>query len=177
MTDTGEKQRRWLAVDLESQVLHLLEGRRALARWPVSTGRNGVGEADGSGRTPRGWHRIRACIGAGQPQGTVFAGRRPTGEVYSPALAQAQPERDWILSRILWLCGEEPGRNRGGRVDTQRRFIYIHGCPDECPMGVPLSHGCVRMRNADVIALFEEVTAGVRVWLGHGLPADAGGGR
>ncbi|WP_421621360.1 L,D-transpeptidase family protein [Alkalilimnicola ehrlichii] len=170
MGESGSAKPRWLAVDLAAQVLTLFQGPTALHRWPVSTGRQGIGEGEGSGRTPRGWHRIRACIGAGQPPGAVFVGRRPTGEVYTPALGRAHPERDWILSRILWLCGEEPGVNRGGRVDTQRRYIYIHGCPDECPMGIPLSHGCIRMRNTDVIALFDRITPGTRVWLGVGAP-------
>ncbi len=93
----------------------------------------------------------------------MFVGRRPTGEIYGPELAAHHPERDWILTRILWLTGLEPGRNRGGECDTLRRFIYIHGCPDTAPMGVPLSHGCIRMRNRDLLALFERVSAGDRV--------------
>ncbi|MBZ2168317.1 MULTISPECIES: L,D-transpeptidase [Marinobacter] len=134
-----------------------------VAEYPVSTGLNGVGEQDGSGRTPQGEHYVRAMIGADQPLGTVFRGRRPTGEIYSDELASNHPERDWILSRILWLCGLESGRNRGAGVDTFRRFIYIHGTPDTEPMGIPMSHGCVRMRNADVIDLFERVEAGTPV--------------
>ena len=131
--------------------------------WPVSTAANGPGEQEGSGCTPRGAHRIRARIGAGLPSGAVLVGRRFTGEIWSPALAASFPKRDWILSRILWLCGNEPGRNRLGRVDSMRRFIYIHGTPDDQPMGVPRSHGCVRMRNADVIELFDLVTVGCPV--------------
>ena len=114
---------------------------------------------------PRGWHRVRIKIGAGLPLDTVFVGRRPTGELYGPELAARQPERDWILTRLLWLTGLEPGRNRGGDCDTLRRFIYIHGCPDSAPMGVPLSHGCIRMRNRDLLALFEQVAAGDRVFI------------
>ncbi len=129
----------------------------------VSTAANGAGERVGSGCTPRGLHQIRAKIGAGCPVGMVFVGRRPTGEIYSPELAERFPCRDWILSRILWLSGLEVGRNRLGEVDTMRRFIYIHGCPDSEPMGVPRSHGCIRMRNADVIALFDRVPVGTRV--------------
>jgi len=129
----------------------------------VSTAREGAGERAGSHRTPRGMHRIRAKIGEGCPPGTVFVARRPTGEIYSPELARRHPGRDWILSRILWLSGLEVGRNRLGDVDTMRRFIYIHGCPDEEPMGIPRSHGCIRMRNADIIALFERVPVGTRV--------------
>lgn len=156
---------RLIRVSIPEQRLTLLADERALAIYPVSTARNGPGERRGSGCTPRGWHRIRIKIGAGSPPDTVFVGRRPTGEIYGPALAARQPERDWILTRILWLSGLEPGRNRGGECDTLRRFIYIHGCPDTAPMGVPLSHGCIRMRNQDVLALFERVAAGDRVFI------------
>ncbi|RMF96358.1 MAG: L,D-transpeptidase [Gammaproteobacteria bacterium] len=131
--------------------------------FPVSTSRYGPGERLGSQATPRGLHRIRACIGAGLPAGAVFVGRRFSGEIYSPELAWRQPGRDWILSRILWLSGMEPGRNRFGMVDSMRRYIYIHGTPDDQPMGVPWSHGCIRMRNRDVIALFDQVEAGTLV--------------
>ncbi|MFV8571345.1 L,D-transpeptidase family protein [Marinobacter sp. SBS5] len=134
-----------------------------LASYSVSTALNGPGEQDGSGCTPRGKHYIRARIGAGQPLNTVFRGRRPTGEIYTPELAGAYPERDWILTRILWLCGREWGLNRGPGVDTFRRFIYIHGTPDTEPMGVPMSHGCVRMRNHDLVELFERAPVGMRV--------------
>lgn len=102
-------------------------------------------------------------IGKGCPPDTVFVGRRPTGEIYSPSLREASPGRDWILTRILWLSGLEPGRNRLGNVDTMRRYIYIHGSPDDVAMGVPGSHGCVRMRNSDIIELFDMVEAGTRV--------------
>ena len=129
----------------------------------VSTALKGAGEEAGSYRTPRGQHRIRARIGDGLPYGTVFRGRRPTGEYWTPEFAADHPGRDWILSRILWLCGEEPGRNRLGAVDSMRRFIYIHGTGDDQPMGVPLSQGCVRMRNRDIIELFELVTVGTKV--------------
>lgn len=133
--------------------------------YPVSTATLGAGQQAGSWQTPVGWHRVRACIGHGQPSNRVFVGRRPTPEVYSSALAQQHPERDWILTRILWLQGLEVGFNRGGQVDTMRRYIYIHGCPDSEPMGVPLSHGCIRMRNDDVLDLFARVSAGTLVWI------------
>ena len=106
---------------------------------------------------------IRARIGAGAAPGAVFVGRRPTGERYTPELGAAHPDRDWILTRILWLSGIEPGRNRLGCVDTMRRYIYIHGCPDEVDITTPGSHGCIRMRNDDVIDLFDRVEAGTRV--------------
>ena len=152
-----------IRIGISRQSLELLGGGKVLAEWPVSTSRYGPGERADSMGTPRGAHRIRACIGAGQPPGAVFVGRRATGEIYSQELARKYPERDWILSRVLWLCGEQPGYNRLGRVDSMRRYIYIHGTPDSEPMGVPRSHGCVRMRNSDVIALFDLVTPGCRV--------------
>ncbi|MCP4129216.1 MAG: L,D-transpeptidase, partial [Gammaproteobacteria bacterium] len=119
-----------------------------------STSRDGPGEQIDSGCTPCGLHRIRIKIGDGEPENSVFVGRRPTGEIYTSELGQQQPQRDWILTRILWLTGLESGRNRGGRNDTLRRFIYIHGCPDSESMGVPLSHGCIRMRNSDLLDLY-----------------------
>lgn len=154
----------WIRVDLARQHLELFGTDGAcIRRYAVSTGERGAGERSGSLCTPRGRHRIRARIGAGAPAGAVFRGRRPTGEVWTAEFAAAHPGRDWILSRILWLCGEEPGRNRGGEVDTMRRYIYVHGTGDDQPMGVARSHGCVRMRNRDIIELFELVPAGTMV--------------
>ena len=147
-------------ISLPEQRLYLLEGNRVVADYPVSTAKNGPGEWYGSGCTPRGLHRIRLKIGAGAPLNRVFVGRRSTGEIYTPELAARYPQRDWILSRILWLSGLEQGRNRGGDRDTLRRYIYIHGCPAELPLGVPLSHGCIRMGNEAVVELFEWVQVG-----------------
>jgi L,D-transpeptidase YbiS len=160
-----------IEIDLARQRLTLLGSARAPLCWPVSTARNGAGERRGSEQTPRGRHVIRARIGAGLPAGAVLVGRRPTGETWSPALARAHPGRDWILSRILWLSGLEVGHNRLGEVDTMRRFIYIHGTPDDQPVGTPGSHGCIRMRNADVIALFDLAPAGTEVLITEGAPA------
>ena len=140
-----------IVIDIPSQTLSLIGGDGAcIRRYQVSTARNGAGELSGSHCTPRGRHIVRARIGAGAPLGAAFRGRRPTGEVWTPELAATHPARDWILTRILWLSGTEPGRNRLGEVDSMRRYIYIHGTPDTEPMGVPLSIGCVRMRNRDV---------------------------
>lgn len=152
-----------IVISLAEQSLRLLEADRCLQSWSVSTARNGPGELEGSGCTPRGRHVIRAKIGAGEPVNTVFRGRRPTGEIYDKALGAAHPDRDWILTRILWLSGLEPGFNRLGDRDSMRRYIYIHGCPDSYPMGVPASAGCVRMRNADVVSLFDLVPVGTLV--------------
>jgi len=166
-TDGGKMPDTYIHIKLSEQRLCLWEKAALIRAYPVSTAANGPGELSGSEKTPRGWHRIRAKIGAGCESGTVFVARRPTGERYSPALAAGNPHRDWILTRILWLCGAEPGKNRLGNVDTMRRFIYIHGCPDNEAMGKPASHGCVRMRNQDVIELFDRVSPGLPVLIGE----------
>jgi lipoprotein-anchoring transpeptidase ErfK/SrfK len=125
--------------------------------YPVSTSKNGVGEKNGSFCTPRGRHIVRAKIGAGQPLGAVFVRRRPTGEIWSPELDAMHVGRDWMLTRLLWLSGCEVGKNRLYDVDTMRRYIYIHGSPERAEMGKPGSIGCIRMRNADIVELFDLV--------------------
>jgi lipoprotein-anchoring transpeptidase ErfK/SrfK len=151
-------------ISLAQQMLALTDDAgNEIGRYRVSTAKNGPGEINGSFCTPRGLHIIRAKIGAGAPVNTVFVKRRPTGEIYSPELGARFPGRDWMLTRILWLSGCEPGRNRLGKVDTMRRYIYIHGSPDTVEMGKPGSIGCVRMRNADLLQLFEQVAAGTQV--------------
>jgi lipoprotein-anchoring transpeptidase ErfK/SrfK len=152
-----------IKVNLADQVLRLYRDDALIMEKKVSTASNGAGEQRDSERTPRGWHYIRAKIGAEMPPNTVFVGRRPTGELYRPELRQQYPQRDWILTRIMWLCGLEPGKNRLGKVDTMRRYVYIHGCPDDDQMGRPGSHGCVKMHNPDVIELFDTVPIGTRV--------------
>jgi lipoprotein-anchoring transpeptidase ErfK/SrfK len=153
-----------IEVSLERQTLVLLDADgSSIAHYSVSTAKNGAGEVNGSFCTPRGRHIIRAKIGAGAPLNTVFVKRRPTGEIYSPELGGRYPGRDWMLTRILWLSGCEVGRNRLGKVDTMRRYIYIHGSPDTVEMGKPGSIGCIRMRNADLLQLFERVTVGTQV--------------
>ena len=155
-----------IAIHIATQTLELSDDAGVLIRrYIVSTALNGPGERSGSYCTPRGEHIIRARIGGGFPANTVFIRRRPTGEVWSPDLAAAHPERDWILSRILWLSGREPGFNRWREVDSMRRYIYIHGTPDTEPMGVPGSIGCIRMRNTDVIELFDLVRSGTTVFI------------
>lgn len=143
-----------IVIDLAEQSLHCTTALGEERRFSISTALAGGGEKQGSNCTPRGRHLIRARIGQDAPLGAVFVGRRPTGEIYSASLAASASERDWILTRILWLSGTEVGRNRLGDVDTMRRYIYIHGTPDTEPMGQPASHGCIRMRNLDVITLF-----------------------
>ncbi len=148
---------RRIEISIPEQSLALLEDGQVLRRYSVSTSRNGPGEREGSFCTPRGEHIVRAKIGVGQPMKAVFVERRPTGEIWTPELAERFPERDWILTRILWLSGREPGKNRLGKMDTMRRYIYIHGSPDTAEMGRPGSIGCIRMRNADIAELFELV--------------------
>ena len=147
-----------IEIDTGKQELVLRDEKgEAVKTYSVSTAKKGVGEKNGSLCTPRGRHLVRAKIGAGQPLNTVFVRRRPTGELWSPELDERYPGRDWILTRILWLSGCEPGHNRLGEVDTMRRYIYIHGSPDSAQMGKPGSIGCVRMRNRDIVELFELV--------------------
>ncbi|HET8730044.1 MAG TPA: L,D-transpeptidase [Moraxellaceae bacterium] len=154
-----------LHVSIADQTLRLMEDGHTLEAYSVSTALKGAGEQSGSEQTPRGAHVVRAKIGAGMPSGTVFRGRRPTGEVWSQDLQAQYPARDWILTRILWLSGTEVGRNRLGNCDSMRRYIYIHGTPDSEPMGLPRSHGCIRMRNADIIDLFDRVPAFTPVYI------------
>ena len=153
-----------ITVDIPTQTLELRgDAGGLLRRYSISTAANGAGERSGSFCTPRGRHVVRAKIGAGLPENAVFVRRRPTGEVYTPELGAQFPQRDWILTRILWLSGREPGYNRLGECDTMRRYIYIHGTPDSEPMGIPGSHGCIRMRNDELIELFDLVPAGTEV--------------
>lgn len=160
MTDRSQ---RVIYVSLDSQRLVLRDGHECVIDAAISTARNGAGEVRDSECTPRGWHEVVEMIGAGCPVNTVFVGRRPTGEIYTPALGAREQGRDWILTRILWLGGLEAGCNRDGDVDTRGRYIYIHGSPDEVAMGRPGSRGCIRMHNRDILQLFDEVGVGTRV--------------
>jgi hypothetical protein len=152
-----------IQVDLSRQRLSLFNGDQLCRDFSISSALNGVGEINNSGCTPRGLHRIRAKIGAGCAINTVFVGRRPTGELYHAELARQHPDRDWILTRILWLSGCDVGFNRLGNCDSMRRYIYIHGTPDTESMGQPGSHGCIRMRNDELIWLYDRVDAGTPV--------------
>ena len=147
-------------IDVSQQTLTLLNHGQIVMTYPVSTAKNGVGELKDSGKTPRGMHVIRAKIGAQAPLGAVFVGRRQTGDVATLDFVAQHPERDWILSRILWLSGLEVGLNRLGSVDTMQRYIYIHGSADEARIGLPVSKGCIRMKNQDIIDIFDQVNAG-----------------
>jgi L,D-transpeptidase YbiS len=153
-----------IEINIANQTLALIgDDERMIKSYAVATAKNGAGEQNGSNCTPRGKHIVRAKIGAGCVENTVFVGRRPTGEVYTPELGKQFPGRDWILTRILWLSGCQVGFNRLGNVDTMRRYIYIHSTPDAVPMGIPVSHGCILMRGPDVIELFDMVPVGTVV--------------
>jgi lipoprotein-anchoring transpeptidase ErfK/SrfK len=153
-----------IVIHIGAQRLDLHDDQGSLLQsYAISSALKGTGQLKGSFCTPLGRHIVRAKIGTGQPENTVFVGRRPTGEIYTPALGATFPGRDWILTRIMWLSGCEPGRNRLGAVDTMRRYIYIHGSPDSATMGAPGSIGCIRMRNADVIDLYERTPVGTMV--------------
>ncbi|MBD3610676.1 MAG: L,D-transpeptidase [Gammaproteobacteria bacterium] len=153
----------YIHIDISEQSLRLLSNDKLIFKATISSATNGPGELFGSECTPTGWHQVRAKIGHNCDENSVFIARRYTGEIYTPELAKQYPERDWILTRILWLSGLEPGKNRLGKVDSMRRYIYIHGTPDTEPMGIPASHGCIRMRNQDIIQLYDLIEPHTRV--------------
>lgn len=153
-----------ILIHINTQHLQLFDDAgKLLKQYAVSTAKQGVGERCGSYCTPRGKHIVRAKIGQGSAPNTVFVGRRATGEIYTPALGEKFPGRDWILTRILWLSGCEVGYNRLGASDTMRRYIYIHGTPDTVALGKTGSHGCIRMNNQDLMALFDLIPVGTSV--------------
>lgn len=159
------KEQRYIDIDIQAQMLYLREHGTSVQSYSVSTGLLGVGQQKGSFKTPLGLHYVRAKIGKDAPINAVFVGRRQTGEIYTPELREQAKDRDWILTRILWLSGLELGRNRLGDNDTFRRYIYIHGSPEEARMGVPGSHGCIRMHNQDIIELFDKISVGIKVFI------------
>lgn len=154
---------RFILINAHEQRLHCYENDSLKKSYSVSTGKNGLGEREGSECTPRGWHRIYRIIGLDRPINSVFVAREWTGEIYSPELSVQYPGRDWILTRILQLEGLEPGRNKGGDVDSLKRYIYIHGTPYTTSLGTPGSRGCIRMGNDDIIQLAKWVTEDTRV--------------
>lgn len=154
-----------IEISIARQRLVLLEHNKVVREYAVSTALKGAGELQGSACTPRGRHVVSEKFGENAPINAVFVARKATGEIWSKELAAMNPNRDWILTRILWLDGCEEGANRGGDVDSKKRFIYIHGTPENEPIGLPRSHGCVRMRNDDIIDLFGRVPEGTPVMI------------
>lgn len=158
-------QEPYILISIATQTLYILEAFQVCFQCTISTAKNGAGELFGSGCTPRGWFVIKAKIGKECPENTVFVGRRATGEIYNADLHAQFPSRDWILSRILWLGGVEPYKNRYGHVDTLRRFIYIHGTPASVTLGIANSKGCIRMHNKELLFVFEHVRVGTPVFI------------
>ena len=152
-----------IQITISAQQLTLLDGDKMIKQYSISTARNGIGEEMDSECTPRGGHIISEKIGGECEPNSVFVGRIPTGEIYEPVLRELQPERDWILTRILWLSGTEEGKNKGGKIDSHDRYIYIHGSPDDVEIGRPGSRGCIRMRNSDIVELYDLVDEGITV--------------
>tara|TARA_B100000795_G_scaffold175680_1_gene132735 strand:- start:26 stop:511 length:486 start_codon:yes stop_codon:yes gene_type:complete len=150
-------------VSISLQQLTLIDNSKVIKSYPVSTAIKGIGQNKNSLQTPLGLHYIRAKIGKGLPAFTIFKGRRPTGELWSKENFELKSNQDWILSRIMWLSGKELRVNRLGNFDTMQRYIYIHGTHDENQLGKPLSHGCIRMSNSDVIELFNLTPIGALV--------------
>jgi len=155
-----------IEINIPTQTLKLIADEK-IFRYDISSAKNGHGQLNGSGCTPLGKHFVRAKIGTDLAPNSVLVARRPTGEIYSKELAKKFPNRDWVLTRILWLCGCEIGFNRLGDVDSMCRYIYIHATPDSEPMGIPLSHGCIRMRNRDIIQLFDSIQVGIPVTISN----------
>lgn len=161
----------WLWVDVSAQRLHVMRKLESVTDYAISTARKGLGELHDSGCTPRGWHVVRARIGAGLPSTAILRGRRWNGDCYpTAATSVALGRQDWILGRILWLSGSESGLNRGGLQDTFRRFIYIHGTADTESLGLPVSAGCVRMCPDAMCTLFADTTPYLPVFLGLQFP-------
>ena len=159
------KKNKQIFVSAAEQTLKAYENDHLSFSYSISTGKNGLGEIVNSECTPRGWHKIYSIIGVEHPVNSVFVAREWTGEIYSQELAQANPGRDWILTRILQLEGLEPGRNKGGEVDSLQRYIYIHGTPDTTALGAPGSRGCIRVRNNEMINLAQWVTTETLVYI------------
>ena len=142
----------WVSVD--EQVLRIIEGDAVVWQARCSTAAKGTGQVENSFQTPLGWHRVAGKIGAGAPWGQVFRGGQPVAGRWRPG---EETEEDLVLTRILHLAGEEPGKNQGGQVDSYRRYIYIHGTNGEEELGMPSSHGCVRLGNSEVIEAFDRI--------------------
>lgn len=158
----------WVLISLARQKLEAFEGGSLVASYAVSTAKNGAGEMENSECTPRGWHAVVEKIGAGMPLNTAFRARQPETELCTEQNYRANPNRDWILTRIIRLDGLESGRNRGGQVDSFARYIYIHGSPDAASFDKPGSRGCIRMRNPDIVQLFDWLPEQTRVLITEG---------
>ncbi|HJN38243.1 MAG TPA: L,D-transpeptidase [Gammaproteobacteria bacterium] len=152
-------------ISINNQWLQLIKNRQCIFSCHINSAKNGVGQLMGSEKTPLGWHQVSDVIGNGDPINTVFASRQPTGEIFNQELFKNNPDRDWILTRIIRLIGLEMGHNLGGDVDTYNRYIYLHGTPDNASFEQPSSHGCIRLRNLDIISLCQQINTQTKVWI------------
>ncbi|MEM9676158.1 MAG: L,D-transpeptidase [Bacteroidota bacterium] len=156
---------RLIRVSIAEQKLYLVEDGQTLKQYPVSTSAYGIGSEAGSNKTPLGKHKVISKFGADAPLGTIFRSRINTGRVATIYTDETDLEEDDVTTRILRLTGLEPGKNKGPGVDSFSRYIYIHGTPEEGLIGQPASHGCIRMKNADVVELFDLVDEGTLVMI------------
>lgn len=156
----------WVCVD--EQMFRIVRNGQIVWQAQCATAASGTGSQMNSYKTPLGWHSVKAKVGGGAPLGQVFRSAKATKEIWKPGQTTKE---DLVLTRILWLTGEEPGKNLGGSVDSYSRYIYIHGTNEEEKIGTPSSHGCVRLRNTDVVQAFDLIPEGTRV-----LITEAGAG-
>jgi len=145
-----------LVVDVKQQLMYFYQQDQLTHTYSVSTAKNGLGNKEGSYQTPYGFHNIDEKIGDGQPLNMMFKGRQALGEI-AIINHPKYTEQDSITTRILWLSGLQEGINLSGDVDTKQRYIYIHGSADEAHIGQAVSHGCIRMKNTDILELFDRL--------------------
>ena len=152
-----------LIVEVTQQKLYVVKEEKVIRTYPISTSKYGIGNEDGSNKTPVGTHRIYEKVGEGVKIGTIFKARISTGRIANISHDSTDVEQDFIITRIMCLEGLEPGVNKGKGIDSCDRRIYIHGTPEEGLIGTPASHGCIRMKNDDVVELFDLVKIGTLV--------------
>lgn len=163
--DTPEKKMNIFSIEtkLSEQKLYVMRDNQIFKQYPISSSKFGIGSEAGSNKTPLGKHIVREKIGAGAPINTIFKSRVDTKKIAQVCLEPKDTGHDYVTTRILWLEGIEEGINKGNGIDSYRRNIYIHGTPEEGLIGTPASHGCIRMRNKDVMELFDLIPTGTKV--------------
>lgn len=158
----GFKQKIWLFVKIDTQCLSVVQDGKVTKNYAVSTAKNGIGNTEGSGKTPLGLHRIIKKVGDGAPPLTIFKGLKPIG-IYSPE--KFPNPADYLTTRVLVLEGSEEGINRGKGIDSYLRGIMVHGTVEEDKLGTPASHGCIRLKNSDIIDLFDTVSLNTPLYI------------
>jgi len=153
----------FLFVSIQQQQMYLIEKDSIIKKYSVSTAKKGVGNELHSLKTPIGLHNVKRKIGDHVPLGGILEARVYNGSMATIYEDKTKADGDYVTTRILWLDGEEVGINKGRNIDTYNRFIYIHGTPEEGYIGEPVSHGCIRMKNADVMELYDLIDEGTPV--------------